>query len=79
MKHLGVNHLLGIKTLSKDDINLIFTFADSFKEVLHRPIKKVPTLKGHNSCRNDICVDLVQNVQRKLHIQFFSYFSRNSK
>ena len=45
MKHLGVNHLLGIKTLSKDDINLIFTFADSFKEVLDRPIKKVPTLR----------------------------------
>ena len=45
MKHLGVNHLLGVKHLSKDDINLIFTFADSFKEILYRPIKKVPTLR----------------------------------
>ena len=45
MKHLSVNHLLGIKYLTKDDINLIFNFADSFKEVLNRPIKKVPTLR----------------------------------
>ena len=45
MKHLSVNHLLGIKYLKKDDINLIFSLADSFKEVLNRPIKKVPTLR----------------------------------
>jgi len=45
MRHLSVNHLLGIKNLSKDDINLIFNIADSFKEVLNRPIKKVPTLR----------------------------------
>ena len=45
MKSLSVNHLLGIKHLNKDDINLIFHLADSFKEVLSRPIKKVPTLR----------------------------------
>jgi len=45
MNHLSVNHLLGIKKLNKDDINLIFSLADSFKEVLSRPIKKVPTLR----------------------------------
>ena len=45
MNHLTVNHLLGIKNLTKDDIDLIFSFADSFKEVLDRPIKKVPTLR----------------------------------
>jgi len=45
MKNLSVNHLLGIKHLNKDDINLIFHLADSFKEVLARPIKKVPTLR----------------------------------
>ena len=45
MKHLSVNHLLGIKNLTKDDIKLIFNIADSFKEVLSRPIKKVPTLR----------------------------------
>jgi len=45
MKNLSVNHLLGIQHLTKDDINLIFHLADSFKEVLSRPIKKVPTLR----------------------------------
>ena len=45
MNHLSVNHLLGIKKLNKEDINLIFNIADSFKEVLLRPIKKVPTLR----------------------------------
>tara|TARA_B100001250_G_scaffold369360_1_gene352783 strand:- start:2298 stop:3227 length:930 start_codon:yes stop_codon:yes gene_type:complete len=45
MKNLTVNHLLGIEHLKKDDINLIFHLADSFKEVLSRPIKKVPTLR----------------------------------
>ena len=45
MKNLSVNHLLGIEHLKKDDINLIFHLADSFKEVLSRPIKKVPTLR----------------------------------
>ncbi len=45
IKKLSVNHLLGIKYLSKNDIDLIFHFADSFKEVLSRPIKKVPTLR----------------------------------
>ena len=45
MKNLSVNHLLAIEDLTKDDINLIFHFADSFKEVLDRPIKKVPTLR----------------------------------
>ena len=45
MKHLTINHLLGIKDLTLDDIQLIFKLADSFKEVLSRPIKKVPTLR----------------------------------
>ena len=46
MKQISVNNLLGIKYLSKDDINLIFETANSFKEILKRKIKKVPTLKG---------------------------------
>ena len=45
MKHLSVNHLLGIKHLNRNDIDLVFNLADSFKEVLSRPIKKVPTLR----------------------------------
>ena len=46
MKQISVKNLLGVKYLSKDDINLIFDTADSFKEILNRKIKKVPTLTG---------------------------------
>src|SRR5215207_1866452 len=42
---LSVNHLLGIKDLTASDIELIFTTADNFKEVINRPIKKVPSLR----------------------------------
>jgi aspartate carbamoyltransferase catalytic subunit len=42
---LSVNHLLGIKDLNASDIELIFTTADNFKEVINRPIKKVPSLR----------------------------------
>ncbi len=40
-------HILGLDHLSQDDINYILTTADSFKEISARPIKKVPTLRGH--------------------------------
>ena len=68
MKHLSVNHLLGIKYLNKDDIDLIFHLADSFKEVLNRPIKKVPTLRDltvanlffESSTRTRISFELAQ-------------------
>ena len=68
MKHLSVNHLLGIKYLSHDDINLIFRLANSFKEVLNRPIKKVPTLRDltvanlffESSTRTRISFELAQ-------------------
>lgn len=43
--HLSTEHLLGIKDLSAGDIELIFRTADGFKEVLGRPIKKVPSLR----------------------------------
>ena len=42
---MSVNHLLGIKYLKKEDIDLIFETADYFKEVINRPIKKVPSLR----------------------------------
>jgi len=45
MKQLSVTHLLGIKDLTLEDINLIFETANHFKEVINRPIKKVPTLR----------------------------------
>jgi len=42
---LSTEHLLGIKDLTPEDIDLIFRTADGFKEVLNRPIKKVPSLR----------------------------------
>src|SRR5665213_2767011 len=44
-KKLSVKHLLGIKQLTPDDIELILTTADQFKDVINRPIKKVPSLR----------------------------------
>jgi aspartate carbamoyltransferase catalytic subunit len=45
MPQLSVKHLLGIKELSPEDIHLIFETAQNFKEVINRPIKKVPSLR----------------------------------
>jgi len=45
MSELSVRHLLGIKYLNRKDLDLIFETADHFKEVLGRPIKKVPSLR----------------------------------
>ncbi|HRP61595.1 MAG TPA: aspartate carbamoyltransferase, partial [Vicingus sp.] len=45
MSKLSVNHLLGIKYLNKQDIELIFETANHFKNVINRPIKKVPSLR----------------------------------
>ena len=45
MNTLSVKHLLGIKNLQKEDIKLIFKTADNFKEVINRPIRKVPSLR----------------------------------
>ena len=50
MKQLSVEHLLGIKYLNKNDIDLIFETANHFKEVINRPIKKVPSLKRYYYC-----------------------------
>ena len=45
MSQLSVRHLLGIKELTIDDIELIFETASNFKEIINRPIKKVPSLR----------------------------------
>src|SRR5687767_8343186 len=45
MSALSQKHLISIKSLEKSDIDLIFQTADNFKEVLQRPIKKVPSLR----------------------------------
>ncbi len=42
---LSTKHLLGIKDLTKEDIELILSTASQFKEVLQRPVKKVPSLR----------------------------------
>ena len=68
MSELSVDHLLGIKDLLKEDIELIFKTADSFKEVLDRPIKKVPSLRDvtianlffENSTRTRISFELAE-------------------
>ncbi len=62
------DHLLGIKHISRDDIELIFKTADSFKEVLQRPIKRTPSLTGitianlffENSTRTRISFELAE-------------------
>ncbi|MDC1504090.1 MAG: aspartate carbamoyltransferase catalytic subunit [Winogradskyella sp.] len=68
MSELSVNHLLGIKYLNKQDINLIFETADQFKEVINRPIKKVPSLRDitianlffENSTRTKLSFELAE-------------------
>jgi aspartate carbamoyltransferase catalytic subunit len=45
MKRLSTRHVIGIKNCTEEDIQLIFETADNFKEVINRPIKKVPSLR----------------------------------
>ena len=45
MESLSVENLIGIKNLNINDIRLIFKTADNFKEIINRPIKKVPSLR----------------------------------
>ena len=44
-EQLSTKHLIGIKDLTREDIDLILNTADSFKEVINRPIRKVPSLR----------------------------------
>ncbi|MEY2962971.1 MAG: hypothetical protein RL754_232 [Bacteroidota bacterium] len=68
MSELSVNHLLGIKHLTADDIQLILDTATQFKEVINRPIKKVPTLRDitvanlffENSTRTRLSFELAE-------------------
>ena len=68
MTDLSVEHLLGIKQISEEDIQLIFNTADSFKEIINRPIKKVPTLRDitianlffENSTRTKLSFELAE-------------------
>lgn len=68
MSQLSVQHLLGIKYITKNDIELIFSQADQFKEVINRPIKKVPSLRDitvaniffENSTRTRLSFELAE-------------------
>ena len=68
IKKLSVKHLLGIKQLSPNDIELILTTASQFKEVINRPIKKVPSLRDitianlffENSTRTRVSFELAE-------------------
>ena len=68
MSNLSVNHLLGIKQLTKSDIELILSTAQNFKDVINRPIKKVPSLRDitvanlffENSTRTRLSFELAQ-------------------
>ena len=68
MSQLSVPHLLGIKYLKQEDLQLIFKTADYFKEILNRPIKKVPSLRDitianlffENSTRTRLSFELAE-------------------
>lgn len=65
---LSTRHLLGIKDINRNDIELIFETADNFKEVINRPIKKVPSLRDitianiffENSTRTKLSFELAE-------------------
>lgn len=68
MSKLSTKHLLGIKDITADDINLILNTAENFKEVINRPIKKVPSLRDitianlffENSTRTKLSFELAE-------------------
>src|SRR6202008_3937228 len=83
MSHLSVNHLLGIKNITKNDIELILDTADNFKEILNRPIKKVPSLRDvtvanlffENSTRTRLSFEL---AQRRLSADVVNFAASSS-
>jgi aspartate carbamoyltransferase catalytic subunit len=83
MSELSVNHLLGIKYINEKDINLIFETADHFKEVINRPIKKVPSLRDitianiffENSTRTKLSFEL---AQKRLSADVISFSTAQS-
>ena len=83
MSHLSVNHLLGIKSLTKNDIELILSTAQNFKEVINRPIKKVPSLRDitianlffENSTRTRLSFEL---AQKRLSADTINFSASNS-
>ena len=83
MRKLSVDHLHGIKFLNKADVDLIFETALNFKEVINRPIKKVPTLRDitianlffENSTRTKVSFEL---AQKRLGADVINFSSSSS-
>src|SRR5436189_2348107 len=84
---LSTKHLLGIKDLSREDISLILSTATQFKEVLQRPVKKVPSLRDvtivnlfyENSTRTRISFELAEKRLGADTINFSASASSVSK
>ncbi len=83
MEELRSKHLLGIQDLERDEIELIFEAADHFKEVINRPIKKVPSLRDitianvffENSTRTRLSFEL---AEKRLSADVVNFSSSNS-
>jgi len=83
METLSTKHLLGIKNLSAKDIKLIFETADEFKDVINRPIKKVPSLRDitianvffENSTRTKLSFEL---AEKRLSADVVNFSSSSS-
>jgi aspartate carbamoyltransferase catalytic subunit len=82
-KNLSVDHLLGIKGLTKEDIEIIFQTADSFKDIINRPLKKVPSLRDitianlffENSTRTKLSFEL---AEKRLSADVINFSSSSS-
>ncbi len=80
---LNIKHLLGLQNVSKNDIQLILDTATTFREILDRPIKKVPTLKGttivnlfyENSTRTRLSFEL---AEKRLSADTINFTTSNS-
>ncbi len=83
MSNLSVNHLLGIKYLNKQDIELILETSNHFKNVINRPIKKVPSLRDitianlffENSTRTKLSFEL---AEKRLSADTLNFASSSS-
>jgi aspartate carbamoyltransferase catalytic subunit len=83
MSQLSQKHLLGIKDITRADLELIFETADNFKDIINRPIKKVPSLRDitianiffENSTRTKLSFEL---AEKRLSADVINFSSSNS-
>jgi aspartate carbamoyltransferase catalytic subunit len=83
MTKLSTKHLLGIKDITAEDIHLILSTAENFKEVINRPIKKVPSLRDitianlffENSTRTKLSFEL---AEKRLSADVINFSSSGS-